>query len=331
MFDRDSAFSMPIRDPDNPTDESPLIQIVVIGDELLLFKESSIHRGLTADTIDPNKSDLTTRHSSEMLYSVGAANSFVARMILQFKDMIELLIPEIARQNELILHVWESNKLLLECEKAHYHIYKHTMDLLPKCDTIIQTYKSTPFVPALPQIPDLQTNVSYFLINGKRFLISAYKLLHLFYQMPMNEKQEAHFDAHRRWIKSKLGEDHPICKILTTDELWVRLISECSNAIRHDQPGLKVEVQNLTLNPGNKFSSAAWKYDLTKKGLTRQENYSDLVHDLGVLINNMLAFFEDILLHCLQNEVNGSFTIVRRANVDPKCPIVYEANWRDPT
>ena len=108
---------MEIRDPDNPEDRSPVVRMLTIGNDLLLFKESSIHRVLTADTIDPGKSDLTTRHSSEILYSVGAANSFVARMILQFKNMIGLAIPQRERENELIEHVWKANKLLLECEK----------------------------------------------------------------------------------------------------------------------------------------------------------------------------------------------------------------------
>ena len=50
---------MEIRDPNDPEDKSPIVQMLTIGNELLLFKESSIHRALTADTIDPEKNDLT--------------------------------------------------------------------------------------------------------------------------------------------------------------------------------------------------------------------------------------------------------------------------------
>ena len=91
MFDRKSAFSMTIRDPENPDDKSRIVRSFPIGEDLLLiFKETSIHRMLTADTIDPENSDPSTRHSSEILYSVGAAHSCVARMILQFKEIISL-------------------------------------------------------------------------------------------------------------------------------------------------------------------------------------------------------------------------------------------------
>ena len=331
MFDRDLAFSMEIRDPDNPDDKSPIVEMLTIGNEMLIFKETSIHRGLPADTIDPGKSDLSTRHSSEMLYSVGASNSFVARMILQFKEMIGLAISQTARENELIQHIWEANKLLLECEKAFYHIYKHTMELMPKCDEIVEANKNKSAIPALPKVPDLETHVSDFLINGKKFLVAAYRLLELFYQMPMNGKNEAHFNKHRVWIEAKLGKEHPIYKTLESDESWIRLIAECSNAVRHKGTGLKLEVQNFALNPGNKISSPGWRYDLTSKEFGRQDDYTDLIGDLDVRIYNMLTFFEEILLLCLQGELKDTALMIFRIpneRINPKRPIAYEVNLR---
>jgi hypothetical protein len=331
MFDRDSAFSMEIRDPGDPEDKSPIAQMLTIGNELLIFKETSIHRGLPADRIDPDRSDLSTRHSSEILYSVGAANSFVARMILQFKNMIALSISQTARKNEITQHVWETNKLLLECEKAFYHIYKHTMELMPKCDKIVEANKNKSAIPALPKVPDLETHVSDFLINGKKLLVAAYRLLELFYQMPMNGRNEAHFDKHRVWIEAKLGKEHPIYKTLESAEPWVRLIAECSNAVRHKETGLKLEVQNFALSPGNKFSSPGWRYDLTKKGLGRQDDYTDLIGDLDVRIYNMLTFFEEVLLLCLQGELKDTVLMIFRIpneKINPKRPIAYEVNLR---
>ena len=333
MFDRNSAFSMKIRDPNDPDDKSPIVRTLTIEDELLLFKATSIHRLLTADTIDPQQSDLSTRHSSEILYSVGAANSFVARMILQFRDMIGLAVSQTARENEVVKYVWEANKLLLGCEKAYFHIYKHTMELMPKCDEIVESHKKKLAIPAMPKIPDLETHVTDFLINGKKFLVFAYKLLHLFYGMPLKERQEAHFDNHRKWIKEQLGEEHPIHKTLEADEPWIRLIAECSNAVRHEENGLKLEIANFSLHPGNKIASAGWRYDLTKKKLGRQDEYTDLISDLDVRIYNMLTFFEEVLVLCLQDELkkcNNQLEIFRipKEKINPECPILYEVHRR---
>ena len=43
MFDRKSAFSMTIRDPENPDDKSRIVRSFPIGEDLLLiFEETSI-------------------------------------------------------------------------------------------------------------------------------------------------------------------------------------------------------------------------------------------------------------------------------------------------
>jgi hypothetical protein len=148
----------------------------------------------------------------------------------------------------------------------------------------------------------------------------------------MDGRNEAHFDKHRAWIKANLGEEHSIYKTLEADEPWVRLIAECSNAVRHEETGLKLEVENFALKPGNKIAPPAWRYDLTKKGLERQDHYTDLIHDLDVRIYNMLTFFEEILVLCLQDELKDHkiFTIFRRTKeqINPKCPIVYEVSLK---
>ncbi len=332
MFYRDAAFSMEIRNPGEPDNKSPLVQALTIGGELLVFKETSIHKVLTADIIDPERKEMNTRHSHELLYSVGTTSPFVARMILQFQEMIALCIPDEMRNADIAQHVWKANRLLLECEKVCHHIYKHTMDLMSKCDETIEAHKSKEAIPALPKVPDLETHVEIFFIKGKHFLVATYELLYLFYQMPMNDKNEAHFNKHREWIKAKLGEGHPIYRMLEDDESWVRSISECSNAIRHGGPGFKLEFKNFALNPGNKFSAPAWRYDLTKNGLERQDGYSDLIQDLQVRMHNMWSFFEDLLLLCLQDELKEHklLTVVRKRKeeINPKCPIVYEINLK---
>ena len=68
-------------------------------------------------------------------------------MILQFKEIISLSGFETARENEVIRHVWKANKLLLECEKAYYDIFKHAMELMPKCDDIVEAHKKNLFIP----------------------------------------------------------------------------------------------------------------------------------------------------------------------------------------
>jgi hypothetical protein len=138
-------------------------------------------------------------------------------------------------------------------------------------------------------------------------------------------------NKHRVWIEVKLGKEHPIYKTLESDESWIRLIAECSNAVRHKETGLKLEVQNFALNPGNKISSPGWRYDLTRKRLGRQDDYTDLIGDLDVRIYNMLTFFEEVLLLCLQGELKDTALMIFRIpneKINPKRPVAYEVNLR---
>jgi len=183
-FDRTTAFSMKIKDSEIFEDKSAIIQMLSLNNECLIFKSSGIYRLLTADDIDPQNKYPETRHSYEKLYSIGASNSYVARMILQFEEILGLTIQDIKFRERLLNHVWTSNKILLEVESSYYSIYKQVIDLLPKCDEIIELYKSKSGIPALPKVENLKTYIEDFFNNAKLFLISSYEVLHILYEMP---------------------------------------------------------------------------------------------------------------------------------------------------
>jgi len=83
MFNRDAAFSINVRDPSNQKDDSPIMEMLTLDCSLLIFKSLGIYRGMTADTIDPEKKCSDTRHSYEKLYSVGTSNAFVMPLLKQ--------------------------------------------------------------------------------------------------------------------------------------------------------------------------------------------------------------------------------------------------------
>jgi hypothetical protein len=334
MFNRDSAISLEIRDPDNPDQEHRIKHMLTLEGQLLIFSTTGIFRALTADTIDPERTYPDTRHSHEKMYSIGTSSGLVARTIIQFKEILDLAIQNAHRKEVLVAQVWHCTKLLLECEKSHYHIYKHTMDLLPKCDEIIEANKAKFSIPALPKIPDLNTQVSDFFMNGKLFLVETYRFLNEFFGLPFDGKNASHFDKHQKWIRERLGEQHPICKLLFEDENWIRIVSECSNAIRHPEKGQRVEVENISLKPGNKFSGPAWKYDLSKKGLGKQDYFTDVIHNFDVYQHNLTTFFEEILLLSIQDTLKDSpiLALYKKPpeRISPDCPIVYEVNLKQP-
>jgi len=327
-IDRNLAFSMSIQDPDSLDDKSAIVHMLTIDNKFIIFKSSGIYQGLTADTIDPQKQYPETRHTYKKLYSIGASNSYVARMIIQFKEILGLTIQDIVIKEKLISHVWKANEILLECESSHYSIYQDFKGLKLRCDEIIEVHKTKQTIPALPQVEDLKKHVDDFLNNGKLFIIAAYEILHIMYQMPFDNHKESHFDKHREWIKNKFGANDPIFLLLDQDKDWVNLVSNIRNAIQHPDEGYKVEIENITIKPGNKFSSPGWRYDLTKKALGKQIEFTDLIHNLNVYLSNFLTFFEELLILCVKKELDNQHSFldvyrIKEEDIRPECPIVY--------
>lgn len=331
MFDRKNAFSIKIEDSDNPNGNYDINSFVVVGNDLFFFTESKIYRALTASTIDPTNKHPNTRHSYEKKYDIGSASPFVARVIIQFADIINFLyIPE-NEIKDLLSFIWNANQYLLNSFLIDTSIVKETTKLLPLCDKIIENHKNSSSIPALPQISNFEENVRVYLSNAKLFLIECFRLLNIFYKMPFNTRKAANFTTHLEWLEKKLGKDHRITQLISQDLDWIRLISECRNALEHSEKGQEVKFRNVSLLPGNKFSGPAWSCDLTKK-LGFKFDFVDLINDLVTFSHNMLHFFEELFLVCVDEKLskNNVLTLgkIPEENINTKCPVLYKVTLR---
>lgn len=326
-FNRDDAFSMSINDSENINDDSKIIDSMVIGDELYFFKTTSIFRMLTAESIDPALDEPDTKHSYEKISDFGTESDYVARCILQAKKLLPFVTKNEKSKNKILEQIWELNLQLLNCKNVVREIDFHNSNLIVKCNQIIINNQSSSVLPPLPKIPELEEKVRVFLTNSKLVLIGLFKFLAEFYPLPIGDRAESHFDKHIKWLETNLGTDHEISKLLKVDLEWIRLLSECRNAIEHSGEGQKIDVINFALKPGNKFSSPCWTYDLTKK-LGVKNGPHDLLNDLDVFCSNMLHLVEDLIILVTQDKLSTHPVIVvykiDDAKINKECPIKYD-------
>lgn len=326
MFNREDAFSLEIRDQNNTNGVDPIHKLIVVDDELYVIKEKSIFRTLTAEVIDPENQHSDTRHSCEKVFDIGSKSPYVARLIMQFSEIIKFLPFDQNDIRKLLSYIWNANVYLLNSLSKDMAIVREATSLLAVCDKIIEQNKAKSTIPAFPQISDLESNIRAYLNNAKLFLVECFKLLNKFYEMPFNSKNSAHFDIHLEWAKKNIGKDHRITQMITSDLFWIRLISECRNALEHPEEGQKIKIRNLTLMQGNKVSGPTWSYDLTKK-LDIKYDFVDLINDLSVFSNNMLYFFEEFLLICIEEKLTSSkmLTLAKLSekSIDIRCPVKY--------
>lgn len=326
-FDREDAFSMSIKDPENSNDDSKIIESIVIGDELYIFKTQNVFRMLTAESIDPDRNEPDTKHSYEKISDFGTESEYVARCILQAKKFLPFITNDEESKNKVLEQIWELNLQLLNCKNVVREIDLHYSNLIDKCNQIIIENESSNVIPPLPKIPELEEKVRVFLTNSKLSLIGMFKFLAVFYPLPIGDWTESHFDKHIKWLEENLGVDHEIFKLLKVDLEWIRLLAECRNAIEHSKDGQKIDITNFTLKPGNKFAPPCWTYDLTKK-LGIKNGPHNLLNDLDVFCSNMLHLLEDLIILVTQDKLSTHPVValykVAEAKINKECPIRYD-------
>lgn len=328
MYKREDAFSMAIHDPDL-IDASNLVTMENINDKLLLaFKEASIYKLITADSTDPDRTQLDTAHTYEKISAFGASSPYVARMFLQFKGIIDLALSNDPIKPQLLEQIWSLNEQLLACAQLELNIREQLGDIIAKCDTLIEQNKSLGSVPPLPKVKNLENDARTFLSLGKQFLIDCFKIISLFTGLPITSRSEARFDNHLTWLKDNCSSNNNLLTTLTNDLQWIRRLAECRNAVEHPAPGQTITIENTKLHPGNKFSLPTWSYDLSNK-LNIKETDIPIHQELDAYLNNMLYGLEDILLSCISQSLSqhDMYAIYQRADaeIDPKQPIKYYA------
>jgi hypothetical protein len=323
---------MEIKDPTNIEEVDPINSSIVVDDELYVFKENSVYRIMTAESIDPDHEHPETKHSYEKIFDIGSSSPYLARITIQFDEIIKFLSLSKEEHQNLLSFLWQANRYLLNAFVIDTSLVKDTTKLMPVCDKIIEENKNKSCIPAFPQIPDLEGNVRIYLNNAKLFLIESFRLLNVFYKMPFGGKNVAHFNSHLGWIEKNLWKEHHIAKMIARDLGWVRLISECRNALEHPEKGQEVKFKNLTLLPGNRFSGPAWSYDLTNK-LKIKYDFVDLIHDLSVFSYNMFHFFEELFLFSVNEKLANNKILalaeIPEKDINLKCPIKYKVILRE--
>src|SRR4030042_3286086 len=87
-FDRDGALSIELG-----ADKDDVVQqMIALKGIFYAFSTKKIFRIQTADDIDPDRTAPDTRHSYQEIYPIGCSNSFIARSIIQEKQILDGVI-----------------------------------------------------------------------------------------------------------------------------------------------------------------------------------------------------------------------------------------------
>jgi hypothetical protein len=141
----------------NPREGDKIQHLITLRGALCAFSTERICQISTADDVDPDRTALDTRHAYQEIYSTGCGSPYVARSIIQAKQILDgvVLAPGIEK-DQVVEAIWGCTETLLRCETARSQILGETTSLMAECDRLINSAKASQSIPSLPQVSGLE-------------------------------------------------------------------------------------------------------------------------------------------------------------------------------
>lgn len=314
-------------------DESTIEIVKEIDDKLFLFKTKSVYEAHPAQELDSKNQYRDTNNTYQKILDIGSRSPCIARVILQFEPIIKSSIVDEIMQKRLIKNIWEMNKELATCYMSVKSLREDINKLALECSDIVKNNIGKEIISVLPQVNDLENRVNIFYNSGQKFLIDTFKIFEILFGMQINTGKEAHFKSHCHWLTKHFGETSPLSQIIEQDLNWIILLTASRNAIENPTKRQTLKIKNFILTHDNKFVFPSWSYDLSAKNLGEANNLN-LLDDLDAFLDNMLSFFEEIMLQSIQlklNENNNtslSLYKFEEKDIDVNCPIQYGIKYK---
>lgn len=233
----------------------------------------------------------------KQISDVGSSNPIVARLLLQFGEIIEFynLPKDVKDDIKDILHS-DIQKRLLACDKILVELNNEINDVLKTINEGGLKTQSQGRVLELPQIIRLEERLESYLYNAKSCLRDVLKIYNVVFDAGFNE---ARYDKAIVWASEKFGENDHLTNFLRADhDLWIHKIVKMRNAIEH--PGGHsghLNIINFEVNLDNietKILEPMWHLNDEVPTIIR--------HDLSAFTQNALELTEDVVISALEKK-----------------------------
>lgn len=294
-----------------------ILQMIGLPKFLEAYKVDTTFRIQTPQTVDPKNSNPNAPWVVKRIDGIGASSLAVARVFLQGERMLREGIFETRLDKEQILRQLHSCKEeLVVCEQVAKRI-KH------KIDGVLNQIKSkgigrennghalNPF----PQVSDLGSNTTAFLIHAKRSIVEATALAGSVLGLDVHGSNFANLCDR---LVRHIGEDEPLTQYVSEQEQTVKYIVDLRNFQEH--PGkVSAVLDDFHVLPDGSVSAPILHLS--------NEDPQPLGERLTEVSVYLVHLTEAIFIHSIMRRLDGRWPVVlselETSAIDPKCPIKY--------
>lgn len=283
---------------------------------LEVYKEDVTFRVQTPESIDPGRTNPNASFVAAMVDSVGSSSPAVARILLQCRGILDAATFERPVDKSAIVQDLHSCKeAVVVCEKVATRV-------AGRIDAIVADIEAggvkrdsrggalNPF----PQVPDLDSDATAFLIHAKRAIHAICLLPVMFLPVPPKDNN---FDDLAKTLEQAVGHA-PITEFVLANAPEVRHLIELRNLQEH--PGTRrTVIDNFAVTPDGQISQPMWYVSGKTPGLIAKE--------MPAAAEFLVEMAEAMLIYLVMHTVDKRFPFIiqeyEAANINPKMPTKY--------
>lgn len=283
---------------------------------LEVYKEDMTFRVKTPETIDPDRTNPHAPFVAAVADTVGSSSPAVARVLLQGRDILEAAVFERKVDKAAVVQALHSCKeSIVACEKVARRVASSIDGIIEQIRTGGVKRDRGGALNPFPQIIDLDSEATAFLINAKRAIQLICRLPATILPVP---PKDTNFDHLAKTLEASVGRDAPVTEFVRTNAAAVRYLIELRNWQEHPNAKRTV-VANFSVAPDGSLTPPMWHVS----GETPSSIRDDMLAGVEFLVGIAEVMLIHVVMHAVDKRIPFIIVEVDREHLNPGLPIRY--------
>ncbi|MGE4489212.1 MAG: hypothetical protein AB7E95_06695 [Kiritimatiellales bacterium] len=304
-------------------DGDELVEMISRESGLFCVSRKKILRYRSPDDVDPDLKFESATWNQSLVLPHGASDPIVARTIIQTARIAEIFFPKKSSKYEALSDIsWEMMHSLVSLRFIKKRLETQVEELTDVIDRNFDAYTMGRNPKPLPIVEYLDIEFRSFANEVRRALSVVSDLF-----SPLTGKDkfgQGHFHEAQMWAEKTQGATSLLAQMLRGDQRWIKTWIDIRIAIEHPKKDTFVETMNFSLEPDGTITLPTWRFVHPNYDMARPQNLLDV---MNICIENILNFYEDLLITLLDGHLPSSikitFETIPEKDRDKDLPVRY--------
>jgi hypothetical protein len=311
---RNSAISLRL----DLDDGDKIVKMLSRPNGLFIISLNKILRQRTPDDLDPNLEYSDVPWERSIILPHGSSDPLVARSVIQTEELTKLFFPESSEVFKAISDIsWEVMNSLVFLRVIKERLEKKITEIERIVSNDYGTYTNGDCPKPLPIVEYYDIEFRAFVNEVKRCLDNISELFPPLTGIQFGKETFArgHFHKAQEWASKNRGKDSLLSLMLKGDHRWIKPWIDIRIALEHPSKEKHVETLNFSIEPNRNVRLPTWRLFHPQHDMARPQN---LLENFDICIDNLLEFYEDLLVALLVGKLPSHQKIIIETIADER-------------